>query len=403
MKDHAAGTAPLDGPAGAAVAHTPTDHTPTDHTVASAIALASLPDMGPSRLRAIQAAYGFDDGWRRVTEADLFDQPSVRRTLGPKANELVKGWMDAARRIEPDALLAVHRAAGVAVHLFGSTSYPAVLAADIDPPSVLFIRGSLAALEGPRVAIVGTRRCTQGGRLSARDMGHELAEAGVKVVSGLALGIDGAAHEGALKSALPLSVVGVAGTGLDRVYPLRHRSLWEAVAERGLLMSEVPFGSRSFRWRFPARNRMIAALADAVVVVESHAKGGSMHTVDEAIRRDRLVMAVPGSVRSPAAEGTNALIHDGVDPARDAADVLTALGFATPIARASSLPSPGPADPGSLDAVHAAVLDHVDTIPTSIDDLAARTGVDLATLALVVVGLEQRGLVVRSGAWLERV
>lgn len=391
----------------------------SDLTLACAVALSSLREMGPARINALRTAYGFDQAWQQVREGGPFEDPSVQRALGANA-ALLGAWSRAARNIEPEAVLFAHRAAGVAVHLLGDPSYPEMLATDIDPPPLLFSRGHLAALTGPRVAIVGTRRCTQGGRLTAREMGHELADEGVHVVSGLALGIDGAAHEGALRSERSLPVIGVVATGLDWVYPVRHRKLWEAVADRGVLISEVPLGTRPFRWRFPARNRIIAALSDAVVVVESHAKGGALGTADEALRRDRLVMAIPGSVRSPAATGTNQLLHDGADPARNARDVMTALGFEVS-------PSPTRGDPGDvstersapgrvagasaappgreedLDPLLARVLDQIDTDPTSVDSLVIRTGLDLPELALAVVSLEQRGLVVRSGTWLERV
>src|SRR5204862_479680 len=154
----------------------------------------------------------------------------------------------------------------------------------------------------------------------ARQLGRELAAHGVAIVSGLAIGIDGSAHEGALaaKAAPP---VGVVGSGLDVVYPKRHRHLWDAVAAAGVLLSEAPMGAVPERWRFPARNRILAALSDVVVVVESHAAGGSMHTVRAAIDRGIPVMAVPGSMRNPAAAGTNQLLSEGVPPARDPDDI----------------------------------------------------------------------------------
>jgi DNA processing protein len=193
------------------------------------------------------------------------------------------------------------------------------------------------------------------------------------------------------------------GTGLDVVYPQRHARLWQAVAAGGVIVSEVPLGGGALPWRFPARNRIIAALSDLVVVVESHATGGALHTVDEAIRRDRSVLVVPGSVRSPASAGTNALLHAGFGPARDTDDVLTALGFTAPEPvpddRAPTVTmlatEPDPAD-GALLAV-------LGGEPVSIDHLAASTGRPLGELALSVLRLEQAGLVSRSGSWVERV
>ena len=156
-------------------------------------------------------------------------------------------------------------------------------------------------------------------------MGFDLARAGVRVLSGLALGIDAAAHKGALDAGG--AVVGVVGTGLDVVYPKRNRSLWAEVASLGLLVSEYPAGTQPERWRFPARNRLIAALSSGVVIVESHQRGGSLLTADEAVDRGKAVFSVPGSVVSPAADGTNGLIVDGASPVRHADDVLDALGL----------------------------------------------------------------------------
>lgn len=384
-----------------------------EHTVAAAVALASLPDMGPGRLSAIASVYGFDEGWQRVRRGVGLDHPMVARSLGAKAASVVGRWRHAANAIDPPSVLDAHRQADVQVHLLGDQTYPQVLAADLDPPAVLFTRGNLDAVDGCRVAIVGTRRCTQAGRLIARDMGNDLATAGVKVVSGLALGIDGAAHEGALRAARPGSVVGVVGTGLDTVYPKRHRALWEALVAEGVLITEVPLGGGPLPWRFPARNRIIAALADLVVVVESHATGGALHTADEAIRRDIPVLAVPGSVRSPAASGTNGLLYDGMGPARDAADVLAALGFSAPSPSQTSVPVPLGVEPASLSppaagagAIHgpmAAVLEHLDSHAISIDELSSITGVGLAELALALVSLEDLGLVAMSGSWVTRV
>jgi DNA processing protein len=376
----------------------------SDHAIANAIALASLRGMGPGRLDAIRRAWGFDEGWERVRRGQVLDEPDVVRSLGIDPSSVVRQWQVAARGVEPARLLDAHRAAGVQVMIGDSDRYPDALSGDIDAPALLFARGDLSALDGRRVAIVGTRRCTRSGRQTALEMANGLAEAGVQIVSGLALGIDGAAHEGALRSHRPRPVVGVVGTGLDVVYPRRHQALWHAVIERGVLISEVPLGGGPLPWRFPARNRIIAALAEVVVVVESHATGGALHTVDEAERRDRLVVAVPGSVRSPAAAGTNALLHEGAGPVRDAADVLTALGFAgvsAPSAAVARTSEPPPTPP--LSPVERRVLDHLDGAPASVDQLATATGVGLAELALALLNLERGGLIARSGSRLERL
>jgi DNA processing protein len=189
----------------------------------------------------------------------------------------------------------------------------------------------------------------------------------------------------------------VVGCGHDVVYPAHQHELWRSVAEVGLLLSEAPPGARPERWRFPARNRIIAALADVVVVVESHARGGSLHTVDEADRRGRDVFAVPGSVRNPAAAGTNALLAEGRAPACSADDVLVALDLGTGRRRrsADARAEPDPAD--------REVLEQVGWEAATLDQLVVRTGRDLGGLAPALDRLCDAGWVRRAGGWYERV
>jgi DNA processing protein len=296
---------------------------------------------------------------------------------------------------------ARHAEADLHVGWRGDGGIPAALAEDVEPPGVLFRRGSLDVLEGPRVAIVGTRRCTRYGRDVAFDLGLDLAAAGVRVVSGLAAGIDAAAHRGALGGG-GAPPVGVVGTGLDIVYPRSSADLWRDVAQHGLLLSEAPLGAPAARWRFPARNRLVAALADAVVVVESSTKGGSMYTVEEALRRDRPVLAVPGSVRSPASSGTNALLVEGATVCRGAADVLTLLDLT--VAPDRQVGAAGGRASRSLPGGDAGlVLDAVGWEPAETTGLALRTGLDLGRLALAIDQLEAGGWLTRSGAWVEQV
>ena len=175
---------------------------------------------------------------------------------------------------------------------------------------------------------MGTRAPTRYGIGVAAQFGADLAAAGVSVVSGLALGIDGAADEGACGAGAPPIAV-VAG-GLDHVYPPRHERLWERVASAGVIVSESPAGVPTEKWRFPVRNRLLAALSDVVVVVESRHHGGSRHTVDAAVDRGVPVGAVPGSIRSATSEGTNALLADGAFPVCSSGDILMALALDGP-------------------------------------------------------------------------
>jgi DNA processing protein len=333
-----------------------------------AVLLAGHPGVGPARLRDLLARPDPAAAWREVG-----------------------GDVSA----DPLGVLERHHAAAVTVLCPSDGRFPPVLRDDHDPPALLFAQGDLRALDATRVAIVGTRRCTGAGAGVARELGRDLAEAGVAVVSGLALGIDGAAHRGVLD--VGGRPVGVVGCGLDVVYPDRHRDLWDRVRREGVLLSEAPLGVRPAGWRFPARNRIIAALSELVIVVESHAAGGSMHTVREAADRGIEVMAVPGSVRSPAAAGANQLIADGCAPVRDATDVLVALGLsaASRAARADARPPP--------DATGHAVLAAFDWEPATLDHLASRTGLPLPALAAALEQLLVRGWVEAAGGWYERV
>jgi DNA processing protein len=366
--------------------------------------LAGLPGMGPRRLTVLLDRWAPEEAWAHATSGDGRELALLRTTAPPTdLASLAATWARAAAsgRSDPVAVAQAHLAAGVAILRRGQTGYPSALADDIEPPAVLFVQGHLGVLDGPRVAIVGTRRCTGGGAGVARGLGRDLAAAGVAVVSGLALGVDGAAHRGVLDVVSDgpsvAGPVGVVGCGHDQPYPARHRDLWHAVAARGALVGEAPLGVRPAAWRFPARNRIIAALADLVVVVESHSAGGSLLTVKEAIDRGVEVMAVPGSVRSPAAAGTNQLLAEGCHPVRDADDVLLALGMVPGGRRVPSDRRPAP------DAIGRALLEAFDWEPATLEHLALRTGRPIPELALALHGLEADGWVAGTGAWYERL
>lgn len=366
---------------------------PTDlPTAAWLAALAGLPAMGPARLTAILRRWPPAEAWDVVLTGRAHHDPVVAVTV--RIPELCASrWRTAAERTDVAALWEAHCAAGVTVQVPGDPGFPAVLAGDPEPPAVLFSRGDPDSLGRPRVAIVGTRRCTWAGRAIAAELGAGLAAAGVCVVSGLALGIDGAAHRGALAAAAapPVAVV---GTGLDVVYPRRNADLWEAVATAGAVLSEYPLGTRPERWRFPARNRLVAGLADVVVVVESHAQGGSLHTVTAALERGVDVMAVPGPVRGPASAGTNALLVAGAAPVRDAEDVLIALGLDSMVIGRQPDPSPWPLDQPELD-----VLRELQHGPATVEQLAERTDRSLRVVAVQLAHLEIHGLAVAAGSW----
>ena len=388
-----------------------------------AVALATLPGCGQHRLRAVleHTAHDAEAAWRAI--ADGGDRlRELAEVIGRGGAAVVARWHTGARALDVDRTWTAVTRDGVGVWVEHGDGYPEALADDPDPPPILFWRGDPQALEHPAVAIVGTRRCTAYGSDVARSLGRDLAAAGVAVVSGLALGIDGAAHEGALAAGHvdgrllddhddvdpndraaahadlgpPIAVV---GSGLDVVYPPRHRALWQRVTDHGLLLTEAPPGGAPEAWRFPRRNRILAALADVVVVVESHASGGSLSTVRHAIDRGVTVMAVPGSVRSPSSAGTNRLLADGVAPVTCADDVLTALSLEGAVLRSSP---PTPTANAHADDDISPVLAAVDWTPTSTEDVLRRTGLELGPAATELARLEVQGKVRRRGSWWER-
>lgn len=366
--------------------------------IAYRTALASLPDVGPARLRALLGRGDPADVLALLAAGSLRADPALAAACGRRdPTPLLRQWCAAAAALDVGRLWAAHVAASVEVFGPDDPRWPSQLHDDPDPPALLFARGrvDLLASVGPRVAVVGTRTCTRYGWDVAYGLGAALAAAGVVVVSGLAAGIDAAAHRGALDAAAAgpaASPIGIVGTGLDVAYPRANQGLWEEVARAGLLLGEAPLGTPPARWRFPARNRVIAALVDAVVAVESAAKGGALLTVEEAVARDRVVLAVPGPITSPVSVGTNRLLCDAALPVCDVDDVLTAVGL-PPLPRSGSRPRPRLDD----DPDAAAALDAVGWTPATLDAVAAGAGLPLGRAAAALARLEMAGHVVDGG------
>jgi DNA processing protein len=348
---------------------------------AFAAALASVPQMSPANLRRLLAT----------------DIPSVAWSRSSFVGDVARIW-------------GRHEEQGIEVCWRGGWHYPKRLEHDPAAPAVLFCLGDgTAADRHPTVALVGTRSPTRYGIGVAAQFGADLAAVGVSVVSGLALGIDGAAHEGATAAGAPPLAV-VAG-GLDEPYPRRHARLWSRVAEHGAVYSESPVGVPTEKWRFPVRNRLLAMFSDVVVVVESRHRGGSMYTVEAAAERGIPVGAVPGSIRSPASEGTNGLLADGCFPVCAVADILAALSL-----RGVVVPEPprgdgqpdGP-DGGSrhrqedgLRGADRALFDALSCDAVSIDQLVRVTGLELPALCGGLERLARAGVARDIGGWWER-
>jgi DNA processing protein len=281
------------------------------------LTLVLLPGVGPRTARDLLA---------RGPLADLLARPDDHGDLlGLAARQALQSG--AARRRAEDEGARAERL-GVRLVPLGDPSYPPLLACLYDPPAVLWVRGQLTLEdEGPRsVAIVGSRAATPAGTTLARALARELAGAGLTVVSGLARGIDAAAHRGALEG--HGRTVAILGSGLDRLYPPEHTELAEHLVRHGALISEFPLGTRPERGHFPRRNRLIAGWSRGVVVVEATEKSGALGTARVALDEGREVFAVPGHPSSAQSVGTNALIRDGAVLVRNAADVAAELGFA---------------------------------------------------------------------------
>lgn len=366
----------------------------------AAAALCALPKIGPKRLMTLLKHHDPQTAWAVVQGR-------------AKPNEVVAAML----RVENLSTLLRHRAtqdlqdqierrctkAGIKITIFGDENYPHALIADLAPPAVLFYFGDLSSLNNRRVGMVGTRSATASGRYLASHIAYDLATNDVCVVSGLARGIDAWAHRGALRALEGRLAdrtvgrpVGVVASGLDVVYPRENAQLWQDVATQGALISESAPGSPPEAFRFPLRNRILAALSEVLVVVESRDTGGSMITVDEAQKRDVTVLAVPGSPHNVASNGTNQLIQQGCLPIIGAQDVLVALGLDN---RRSQENIYNPR--ARLCQSDQNLVEIMAGAPFTLDDFVNRT--DLATIdAAVSLGrLEALGWVVENSGWWE--
>lgn len=293
----------------------------------------------------------------------------------------------------------------------GDPAYPQSLLHMEDPPLLLYAMGApeswtadgISTSMARSVAIVGSRNPTPQGAINAREFSRALAQQGLTIVSGLALGVDGAAHEGALEGAAPgqLATIAVVGTGLDRVYPRQHRDLAHRIAQRGVLLSEYPLGTPPISANFPRRNRVIAGLSCGTLVVEAALKSGSLITARLAAEQGKEVFAIPGSIHSTQARGCHALIRQGAKLVESAQDVLEELlpdTHADDPAKGTS-GSDTPESDGEND-----VLQALGFLPMGLDALLARTGLDTATLQVRLMELELQGKLVRMpGGLFQRI
>ena len=283
-----------------------------------------------------------------------------------------------------DATAELERLVGLGFRFLARSEpgFPPLLRAIHDPPPGLFLRGEAEPelLARPAVAIVGARACSPYGRQVARRLGRELAAAGLVVVSGLARGVDAEAHRGALEGGGP--TVAVLGCGIDRDYPAANRELARQVAAAGLVVSEYAPGVEPAPWRFPARNRIVAGLCGAAVVVEARERSGALITADFALEEGREVFAVPGEITSALSAGSNALLRLGATPLTRTEDVLESFGV---VSAEQAIPE--------LEPTVAAVLEHVRERAAGADELARATGLTAGELAAALTELELAGAV----------
>lgn len=362
------------------------------------LALLSLPGLGPARLWEVAVAGDPMGEWERLRAG------ASPRSFGSDAEQRAR-WRGAAATLDPSALAELHADAGVVVTIHGDAAHPSLDERDPHVPPVLLWKGRVAPPDPrarPVIGIVGTRRASRAGLELARAFARDLTLAGCTVASGLALGVDAAAHRGALEidGATPLAVV---GSGLDVVYPRANRGVWHDVVGSGAICSEYPLGTAPAAWRFPARNRILVALCDALVVVESHERGGSLITAGIAGARGVPVLAVPGAIRSPTSVGTNRLIADGCQPCLGVVDILDAVGLSSaPQLVFGSAPDDGAA-PASLTPDEVRLLDAVGWTAHSLDELAdACPDLGLGALSVALAGLLASGVLAERDGRIER-
>jgi len=353
-------------------------------SLAAWLALVNAPGIGPRTVAKLIEQFGEPTVIQDASAAQL-------AAVGLKADSIA-----AIKR--PDAALLATvlnwlQQPGTDVLTLTDPRYPPQLADIHDAPPLLYVRGDVRLLAEPQIAIVGSRNPTPSGVEITQEFARQLVGYGLVITSGLAHGIDGAAHVGALESGRTIAVF---GTGLDRVYPAAHRALARQIAENGALVSEFPPGSEPLAQNFPRRNRLISGLSLGVLVTEAALKSGSLITARTALEQGREVFAVPGSIRNPLARGCHALLRDGAKLVESAADILSELApllrVALTATAASAPPDEALADGLlTLDAESRAVLKAMGFDPVAPDELIERSGFPAQQVTSILLVLELSG------------
>ena len=359
-----------------------------DDELASWLRLTGAVGIGPSTCRVLLAAFGLPDAIFSATRAQL------TRVVSPSLVDALRAAPTSDHEERVARTRAWMREAGNHIVTLADMRYPTALLETADPPPMLYVKGRVSLLAGSALAIVGSRNATPQGAIDARRFAASLAAAGYTVVSGLALGIDAAAHEGALAAGTDGgSTVAVIGTGADIVYPSSNRALAHRIAESGAIVSELPLGTTASAHQFPRRNRIIAGLSRGVLVLEAAARSGSLITARLAAECGREVFAVPGSIHSPLSKGCHQLIRQGAKLVESVADILDELQGADaqqPVRVAHTADERPPTEMDEEPLVSLLGFD-----PVSADDLAQRSGLSPTQLAAALLDLELAGRITR--------
>jgi DNA processing protein len=354
------------------------------------LALHLVPGLGPKLTAALLERFG---SARAVLEASAAELQEVPYIGGKVARAIEQALHSADTAAELERMARHH----VTLLALGSAGYPAVLANIADPPHLLYLRGTLEARDANAVAVVGSRQCTAYGRRVAERLAGDLARAGYTVISGLARGIDGCAHRGALQAGG--RTLAVLAGGLSKVYPPEHKDLANEVAAAGALLSEAAMEMEPMAGMFPARNRIISGLARGVVIVEANEKSGALITAHHAAEQGREVFAVPGPVDSPASAGTLALLRQGAKLVRHADDILEDLNGIAPLTPPAegrlAAPAPVREMPPGLNEIEQRIWDFLAGQPRHIDEMARELGLPVPQLSGTLMMLEMKKVVRR--------
>lgn len=343
--------------------------------LAAWLRLTLTPGIGGETQRRLLSAIGLPEriyDSARTTLTSVISVPQAERLLNHDPRE------------EIDAALAWSDEPGHRILTLADAAYPQRLLETADPPTVLYVIGRAELLNQPALAIVGSRNATPQGEANAQAFAMALAEAGLTIVSGLALGIDAAAHRGGLRG--KGSTTAVIGTGIDRIYPTRNQALAREIAEQGVLVSEFPLGTPALKENFPRRNRIISGLSRGCLVVEAAERSGSLITARLAGEQGREVFAIPGSIHSPMSKGCHRLIKQGAKLVDDVRDILEELDFAQTLKRSAD-------DARRRDAETDSLLNSIGYDPVDMDALAARSGLTAERLYAILLQMELDGII----------